>query len=340
MFPWSRQILASLSVIAVFVLLTLGCQMKESELAPAEVTVQLKWHHQAQFAGLYAAERNGYYAAEGLSVNFIEGGPEVDLTNSVLDGKAQFAVTGADTLIVSRAEGKPVVAIAVVYRRNPLVFFAMADSNINGPQEFVGKRIQVSPFQRSVFSTMMAKVDVSPDQYTLVCCEFEPLSSGNFEPLSSGNFDVSSGYLTNEVLAAEAAGYKLNIIYPEDYGVHLYADTIVASDDFITNRPDFVERCLRATLKGWRWAVENPEEAGVLALNYDPTLNADLQVAQMLAGIPLIHTGEDQIGWMRSHVWQRMIGWLPEQGILTESVELDEVYTMKFLEQIYSEGGL
>ena len=60
----------------------------------------------------------------------------------------------------------------------------------------------------------------------------------------------------------------------------------------------------------------------------------------MVAGIPLIHTGEDQIGWMRSDVWEGMVGWLLEQGSLTESVELDEVYTMEFLQQIYSEVGI
>ncbi len=209
----------------------------------------------------------------------------------------------------------------------------MADSNITGPRDFIGKRLRVTPFHgQLVFTTMMDRVGVSSDQYTMVCCELEPFFSGDI--------DVSSGYLTNEVLAAQAAGYKLNIIYPEDYGVHFYADTIFTTDNFITNKPDLVSRFLRATLKGWRWAIENPDDAGLLALNYDPTLSRDLQVAQMLAGIPLIHTGEDQIGWMRSDVWQGMIGWLLEQGSLTESVESDEVYTMEFLQQIYGEGGI
>lgn len=331
MFRQTRRIFAILPVIAVIVLLTAGCQAKEPDKSPEEVIVQLKWHHQAQFAGFYAADQNGFYAAEGLSVNFVEGGPKVDLVNSVLDGTAQFAVAGADALIVSRSEGKPLSAIAAVFRRSPLVFFAMADSNITGPKDFIGKRLLVSPFQQAVLTTMMDQVGVSSDQYTVVCCELEPFFSGEI--------DVSEGYLTNEVLAAQAAGYKLNIIYLEDYGVHTYADTIVASDDFITNRPDLVRRFLHSTLKGWRWAIENPEEAAVLALTYDPSLNPDLQEAQMLAGIPLIHTGEDQIGWMRSDVWQGMIGWLLGQGILTESVDLDEVYTMEFLQQIYSKGG-
>jgi len=333
MFRQSRYVFAILSAIAGFVFLTLGCQSGGPVEPPDEVTVQLKWYHQAQFAGFYVADQRGYYTAEGLNVGFVEGGPEVDLSKSVLDGTAQFAVVGADTLIVSRAEGKPLVAIAAVFRRNPLVFFAMTDSNITGPKDFIGKRLRVTPFHgQSVFTTMMDRVGVSSDQYTVVCCELKPFFSGDI--------DVSEGYLTNEVLAAQAAGHKLNIIYPEDYGVHAYADTIIASDDFIITRPGLVRRFLHATLKGWRWAIENPEEAAVLALKYDPTLSPDLQEAQMLAEIPLIHTGEDQIGWMRSDVWQGMIDWALEQGIVTESLDIDEVYTMEYLQQIYSEGGI
>ena len=133
MFRQTKRVFAILPVITVFVLLTLGCQTKEPERPPAEVTVQLKWYHQAQFAGFYAADQNGYYTAEGLRVNFIEGGLDVDLHNSVLDGKAQFAVVGADALIVSRSEGKPLGAIAAVFRRSPLVFFALSESNITEP---------------------------------------------------------------------------------------------------------------------------------------------------------------------------------------------------------------
>jgi len=140
MFRQTRAIFAILPVITVLVLLTLGCQTKEPERPPDEVTVQLKWHHQAQFAGFYAADQNGYYTAEGLRVNFIEGGPEVDVHNSVLDGTAQFAVAAADTLIVSRSEGKPLGAIAAVFRLQGRLLFQSDRSDINS-----GRLPQCSP---------------------------------------------------------------------------------------------------------------------------------------------------------------------------------------------------
>ena len=107
------------------------------------VRVQLRWTHQAQFAGFYAADQRGYYAGEGLSVNFIEGGPTADIHQKVVDGTAQFGVAGADTLLMLRAQEKPLRAIATNYRRSPIIFFAKADSGIIRPKDFIGKTIHI-----------------------------------------------------------------------------------------------------------------------------------------------------------------------------------------------------
>ena len=70
-------------------------------------------------------------------------------------------------------------------------------------------------------------------------------------------------YLTNFLVAIQQAGHKVNIIYPDDYGVHFYADSIFATDDLIAKNPDLARRFLRATLKGWTFTVENPAQVGV-----------------------------------------------------------------------------
>ena len=138
-----------------------------------------------------------------------------------------------------------------------------------------------------------------------------------------------------DVLTAHEQGYQVNLIFPEDYGVHLYGYTLFTTDRLIQENPDLVERFLRATLRGWQWAVENPEEAGPLALKYDPALDAAHQVAIMTASIPLVNTGEDHIGWMKPEVWAGMEQTLREQGVLTAPLDVTQVYTMQFLEEIY-----
>ncbi len=150
-----------------------GCGMLEDKPPPDEVTVQLKWLHQAQFAGLYAAEQQGFYAEEGLAVTFIEGGPTVDTRHTVLEGTAQFGIAGADELVIDRADGKPVRAIATIYRRSPLVFVADADSAVSRPQDFTGKSILASLNSIPTLHAMMANVGISRDQYTVVTLPFD-----------------------------------------------------------------------------------------------------------------------------------------------------------------------
>lgn len=317
------------AVMLLAIALLAACRPQEVKKPPDEVTVQLRWTHQAQFAGLYAADQKGYYAAEGLAVTFVEGGADVDLHKPVLDGTAQFGVAGAETLITARAEGKPLRAVATIYRRSPLVYMTLASSGITRPQDFAGKTIQVPAPAAVVFRTMMARAGIRPDQYT------EVTLGADLTPFYTGKVHVWNAYITNQVLVARKAGYKLNIIYPDDYGVHFYADTIFTTDDLIARNPDLVRRFLRATLKGWTYAVENPNAIAPLVVKYKPDADVEHETAFMTASIPLVNTGEDYIGWMRAEVWQGMHDILLEQGILDEPMDVEKVYTMEFLQNIY-----
>lgn len=298
-----------------------------AELTP--VTVQLRWSHQAQFAGFYAADQNGYYADEGLKVTFLEGGPKVDLHQPVLNGTAQFGVAGAETLLVARANGEPLRAIATIFRHSPLVFVAPADSGICRPQDFVGQIINVPEPGQVVFHAMMAHVGIPPNQYT------EVNLGSNLPPSFTGQVQVLTVYLINQVIRLRQAGETLNIIYPDDYGIHFYADTIFTTDTLIATRPDLVQGFLRATLRGWRYAVENPDKIGLMVQTYNPQADPALESAKMVASIPLINTGLEPIGWMTPEVWAGMEQTLREQGVLTQPVSIEQVYSRQFLEEIY-----
>jgi ABC-type nitrate/sulfonate/bicarbonate transport system substrate-binding protein len=142
-------------------------------------------------------------------------------------------------------------------------------------------------------------------------------------------------YLTNEVISARSAGYEINVIYPDDYGIHNYADTIVTTDEMIAANPDLVRRFLRATLRGWTFAVENPTAIAPMIRVYAPQADSTLETAKMTASIPLINTGEDTIGWMKAEIWSGMERIFYDQGVLTLPLDVTQVYTMQFLADIY-----
>jgi len=319
--------------IVALSLLTLtiaGCNAIGSPTPPPiPISVQLNWLHYGFFGGLYAADQNGNFAQEGLAVTFIEGGPTVDYITPVLDGTAQFGIANADTLIQARAQGIPVRAIATILQRSPLAFGVLVDSGITRPQDFVGHTIQVTPQIAPVFHVMMARLGISPDQYT------EIVLPSTIEAFTSGQADVWSMYTNSFAIIVEKAGYKLNYIYPDDYGIHFYAESLFTSDDLIAKAPDLVPRFVRAALSGYTFAVENPDKIGLMAVNYNVQLDISICNDQMTASIPLINTGEDYIGWMKPEIWTGMEATLREQGVITQPLDVTEVYTMQFLKTIY-----
>lgn len=321
-----RPILLSIPLVIGLILSACSLSAKPS-LTP--ITVQLQWTHQAQFAGLYAADQNGYFSDEGLVVSFLEGGTEVDRLTPVIDGGAQFSMATADEILLWRAEGNPLRAVATIYRRSPTVFIALKQTGITKPQDFAGKTIRVTANLVPSLHAMTAHVGILPDEYT------EVVLPSDVNAFASGVVPIWGGFTTGFVISAKEAGLEFNTIFPDDYGVHFYADTIFATDDFIAENPDLVLRFLRATFKGWTYAVEHPAEVGTMILKYNPEADASLENEKMTASIPLVNTGEDFIGWMKPEIWAGMEQTLREQGVLTAPLDVTQVYTLQFLQEIY-----
>ena len=323
----TRILVVSLFVVALLA----ACRPQEAEQPPDEVTVQLKWVHQAQFAGHYVAQERGYYAEENIEVTFVEGGPDIDVTEQVVTGGADFGVEASDLVLKHCGKGESIAAIAVIYRRNPLVFVSMADSGIERPADVLGRTVALSNYGELQFAAIMKRLGLDIRQVEFVPYEYD------FGSFYSGDVDVTSGYSTGVLIRLRQAGYEVNLIWPSDYGVHMYSDTLIATDEMIAENPDLITRFLRATLRGWREAIEEPGAAVEITLKYAREADAEMQAQMMEASLPLVHTGEDKIGWMRTEVWQGTHDILLEQELLDGPVDLDEVYTMEFLHDIY--GG-
>ncbi len=293
------------------------------------ITVQLSFLHQAEFSGFYAADQQGYFVAEGLQVTFLEGGPQVDFIAPVVNGDAQFGVAQPADLILARAAGQPVRSIAAIYRRSPIAFFALADSGITRPQDFAGKKIRSTTTVDLTLRAMMARLGIGPDQYQTV---YLPSDVALF---ASGEVPVWGGFVNVFAMEVQQAGYPLNFIYPDDYGIHFYGDVLITTDDLIARNPDLVRRFTRAALKGWTYAVEHPAEVGPMVMKYKPDGKAGLESAKMVASIPLVNTGEDYIGWMKPELWNGMEQTLRAQQVLTRPLKVSETYTLQFLQEIY-----
>lgn len=322
--------IALYSLAFVFCLVCSACVPAASSTPPlTPITVQLAWTHQAQFAGMYAADQKGYYAAEGLAVTFVEAGSNVDKFTPLLEGTTQFGVGGADELIIHRAEGKPLKGIATIFRRSPIVFISLAEKGLTRPQDFAGLTVRISPNIAPTLHAMMAWIGVGSDQYTTVNLP------SSVESFASGEVPVWGAFINSIVVAIEQAGHEINIVFPDDYGVHFYADTLFASDEMIATEPEMVLGFVRASLKGWTYVVENPAEAPALVQKYNPDAETAVETGRMIANLPLVNTGQDTIGWMQPEIWTEMENTLRAQGVFTGVLDVSQVYTMQFLNEIY-----
>ena len=320
-----------LMISLIFILFSItGCTSSSKPLQPlTPVTIQLAWVHQAEFSGLYAADQKGYYADEGLKVTFIEGGPNIGKISPILDGVAKFGITSPDELILARADGKPVKAVATIFRRSPVVFISLADKGITRPQDFAGKTIRAPSNILPTLHAMMYKINISPDQYSTADL---PLDVAMF---ASGDVPVWGVLINIFVVSVMQEGYKINIIYPDDYGIHFASDSLFSTDELINSNPDLVLRFVRASLKGWSFAVENPAEIPAIVQKFAPDSDPVIELARMNTTIPLVNTGEDHIGWMKTETWMTTEETLRKYGVLTKSVDVTQVYSMQFLDEIY-----
>jgi NitT/TauT family transport system substrate-binding protein len=313
-----------------------GCGEAPLPKAPDEVKLQLKWLHQAQFAGFYMAQEKGYYAEENIKVTFLEGGPDVDIAGSVISGKTDFGVMTPEYILTNRSMGAPLTALAAIYRRSAVVFAARADSGIVRPSDFKGKTVAAAGQGGSMefelqLRAMMRKLKQDISKIKIV--SYDPAYAGFY----SGEAEITAAYYTGGIIKIRKKGLKLNLIWPGDYGVNFYSDILVTTDKMISENPDLVSRFTRASLKGWQDAMEDYKQAVIVSLKYARDKDPGNQTAMMEAMLPLVHTGEDHIGWMKPEVWHEMYDTLRAQGLLEKPVDVDKAYSTQFIKEIY--GG-
>jgi ABC-type nitrate/sulfonate/bicarbonate transport system substrate-binding protein len=290
--------------------------------AADSVTVRLKWFNQAQFAGFYVAEEKAFYKSAGLDVNIQPGGPDFPAVQMVTGGNEQFGVTGADQILIARSKGVPIVALAVIYRRNPFVMFSLQKSGIKTPADWAGKKVgvKIGGNEELIYRAVLSKAKIDKSQLTEIPVKFD------IAPLLTGTIDVWPGYLINEVLTAEEKGFPVNIVYPSDYGIDFYADTLFTTEAMLKSKPDVVRNFVDATLKGWNAAIAAPEEAAKITVKYGDKLTYDHELAMMKASVPLLKPDSKPVGFMDAASWTSAQKLLLDAGFQKEPVDVAKAF--------------
>src|SRR6056297_969650 len=245
-------------------------------LAQDEVTLQLKWVTQAQFAGYYVALENGYYEDADLDVTIMPGGPDIAPTQVIAGGGADVIVEWMPAALSAREKGLPLVNIAQPFKSSGMMLTCWKDTGIAEPMDLADRTLGVWFFGNEFpFLAWMSQLGIGTDGKAEGSVEV--LKQGfNVDPLLQRQADCISTMTYNEywqVIDAGVTPEELVTFKYEDQGVATLEDGLYVLEDRLED-PAFVDkmqRFVRASMKGWKWAEENPDEAAMIVLDYDET---------------------------------------------------------------------
>jgi ABC-type nitrate/sulfonate/bicarbonate transport system substrate-binding protein len=276
----------------------------ESPASADNVTLQLNWFHEAEFVGYYVADAKGFYAANQLNVDILEGGPGDAAIGHVLDKTADFAISSFGEQRDVVAEKGPTVAVMAAFQIPPLVIFSLSESGIREPADLVGRRVGVSTdYWKGILDDTLKAAGVDPAKVTEVKVKAEDLQA-----LYDHKVDAWLGYAQDEPIQAEVAGHEITDIFPADYGVGGYEGLVLVNESTIKNDPDLVRRFVQASQQGWRYAVEHPDEAAQILLKWAPEPGLEFQKLAVRAVGPLVDTPQAPVGWIDAARWQQLMG--------------------------------
>lgn len=350
--PRRRAVLAAVAAVASAVLVACSTGTApdasepgtDGELTP--VTLQLQWFAQGQFAGYYAAVDQGFYEAAGLDVTIAEGGADIVPQTVLADGAADFAIAWVPKALASREQGAMITDVAQIFQRSGTLQVSFADGGIDSVDDLAGKNVGSWGFGNE-FELFAALTEAGLDPMTDVT-------------LVQQAFDMS-GLLSGDIDAAQAMTYNeyaqlLETVDPEtgelytaddfsaldwnDVGTAMLQDAIWASSDRLDD-PEFQETTvafIKASIEGWIYARDNPEEAAQIVVDSGSQLGASHQLWMVNEINRLVWPSPDGIGIIDEGAWQQTVeiamGTTNQDGatVLTEEPS-EGAWTNEFVEQ-------
>lgn len=284
--------------------------------AADDLTLQLKWVTQAQFAGYYVALENGFYSDEDLNVTINAGGPDVAPAQVIAGGGADVVIDWMPSALAAREGGLPLVNIAQPFKSSGMMLTCRADTGITSPADFAGKTLGVWFYGNEYpFLSWMGKLGLSTeggDGVTVLKQGF------NVDPILQGQAACVSTMTYNEywqIIDAGIGADDLVTFKYEDQGVATLEDGLYVLEDKLADpaEVDKLARFVRASMKGWKWAEENPTKAAMIVLEADETgAQTEKHQVRMMGEVAKLTAGSN--GALDAADYDRTVATLMEGG--------------------------
>lgn len=320
-----KHLFIALGVVAIILaaLCVTRCKPKPQETT---VNLRLQWFPQAQFAGYLVAQQKGFYQEEGIKVNILPAGPDLKPQTTVASGADQIGIGVSNQIISAQANGVPLVTIAQIFQESPNKYVLKKENQITTLSELKGKKVGLwLGGDEAEFISMLKTagmtlkdVEVVPQGFTVT-------------PFLEGEYVLSQVTSYNELqqVIAALSEDNLQILSPGDYNSGIPADNIFTTRKFIDENPAVIEKFLRASIKGWKYAIEHPEETVEIILSFNKELNKEEQEASLNEVLKMVTAGkarEKGIGYMSKDEYENVERILLQSGQISKEVDIAKTF--------------
>jgi len=300
-----------------------------------KVTLQLGWLASNGILGEVAADKLGYFAEEGLELEIVPGGPNVDGVASVASGRANLgSISSSPSLMLARSAGIPVKCIAAGYQQHPFTYFSLERNPVRTPQDLIGKKVATNGTARILLRALLAKNGISEDDVEV------SVMGSDMAPLMTGQVDVVTGWKTN-VNALSVLGDERVDMTLWDAGVQLYANPYYVTEKVLNEYPDQVTAMIRAISRGWGWVHDNPEAAVDILVERYPNMDRESEMKAVDMAIAYSfneNTAKGGWGVMTRENWQTQLDTYEQLGQFSSAApKVDDVMTLEVLERTSAE---
>jgi ABC-type nitrate/sulfonate/bicarbonate transport system substrate-binding protein len=319
----TRRLFAICGFLTVAAVALTSCSSstpKPETLPVAEL--RQEWFPNANFAGEVSASKR-FAKDEKIQLKVVPGAEDVDPIKVVLSKGADFGVVGGDLLVAAVAKGAPLVAIGVVNVKSPTCFLVKAKSGIKGPADFPGKRVGILAGTNTerVYQLMMKRAGIDRAKVKEIQAPFE------LQTFVLGQYDVRPAFIYDEPVSLEQQNIAYEVIDPAQYGVHFTGTVYFTRRDVLESKRPLAQSLVNSLVKGWQFAIANPDQSLADVLEAYPTLKADRERRSLQLALPYF-AGENGKPLTASvQTWQSMIDGLEEIGVIApHSVKVEQVW--------------
>lgn len=294
------------------------------------VRMQLGWLASNGILGEVAADKLGYFKDEGLKLEIVPGGPNIDGVAAIASGAANLGqLSSSPSLMMARSQGIPVKCIAAGYQKHPYTYFSLKKKPIRTPQDMVGKVIGTQATGRILLRALLAKNGIPEKDVEM------KIIGSDMTPLMTGQVDAITGWQTNVEALAILGDQRVDLML-WDAGIQLYANPYYVSDKTLAEHSDKMQATIRAIAKGWGYVHDNPEKAVEFLVERFPNLNKE---SELKAVHPIIaysfNEATAKAGWgaMTRENWQAQIDTYQKLDQFDKGApKLDDVMTLSILD--------